>query len=129
MAQVNADTVIQAYVKLRDARSELKQQFDNKDSELKAKMERLEVYLLETMQKAGATQLGSAHGTAYQQTSMHASCSDWPSFWAFQQESGRFDLTEKRVATKAIQTYYEENGELPPGVNIAQEIKVVIRRS
>ena len=129
MAQVNVDTVIQAYVKLRDMRSELKQKYDAKNVELKAKMERLEVYLLETMNTTNASQLGSEHGTAYKQTSMRANCSDWPTFWAFQQESGRFDMTEKRVASKAIQTYYEENGELPPGINMAQEVKVIIRRS
>lgn len=129
MAQVNVDTVIAAYVKLRDARSELKKKFDAEDYILKEKMEKLEAFLLSAMNTTNTTQLGSAHGTAYKQITMRAGCTDWPSFWAFQQETGRFDMTEKRVASKAVQTYYEETGQLPPGLNINQEMKVVVRRS
>lgn len=128
MAQVNADTVIAAYVKLRDKRSELKAGYEAADAELKEKMGKLEAYLLKAMQEQGITQLGSGHGTAYQQIVMKGSCSDWPSFWNFMAESGRFDMTEKRIAMKAVQQYHEETGELPPGVNISQELKVVVRR-
>lgn len=129
MAQVNADTVIAAYVKLRDKRSELKHRYDAEDGELKEKMGKLEAYLLTSMQSQGITQLGSSHGTAYQQTHMKGSCSDWPSFWNFMAETGRFDMTEKRLSVKTVQNYYEETGELPPGVNVSQELKVIVRRS
>lgn len=129
MAQVNVDNVISAYLKLRDLRSQLKKEYDNNDISLKEKMEKLELWLMSQMQTANATQLGSAHGTAYQQTVMKGSCSDWPSFWAFLQESGRFDMMEKRVSVKTIQTYYEESGKLPPGINVNPELRVVVRKA
>lgn len=129
MAQVNVDTVIAAYVKLRDKRAELKKAYADEDEALKTKMERLEVYLLENMQKTGTTQLGSEHGTAYQQTTMKGNCSDWPSFWSWVAETGNFDFIQKRVSVAAIQQYYEENNELPPGVNVTPELKVIVRRN
>lgn len=129
MTQVNVDTVIDAYVKLRDKRAVLRKEYTEADEILVKKMDRLEVYFLEQMQATGTTQLGSAHGTVYQQVVMKGNCSDWPSFWAFQAESGRFDMTEKRISIKAVQTYYEETGIMPPGVNINPELKVVIRRA
>ena len=129
MAEVNVDTVIAAYVKLRDKRAELKKAYESQDEALKKKMERLEVYLLESMQQTGTTQLGSDHGTAYQQTVMKGNCSDWPSFWAWLAETGNFSFVQKRVSVGEIQKYYEENNELPPGVNIVPELKVIVRRN
>lgn len=129
MAQVNADTVIAAYIKIRDQRSVIKKEYTDKDEVLLAKMDKLEAYLLEQMQGIGVKQLGSEHGTAYQQVVMKGNCSDWPSFWGFLAETGRFDMMEKRVSVKAIQTFYEDTGELPPGVNINPELKIIIRRA
>lgn len=128
MAEVNVDNVVAGYLKLRDKRAKLSKKFDELDGALKGKMERLEAYLLKLMQDNNATQLGSPHGTAYREIQMRASCGDWPSFWHFIGENQRFDMMEKRVGAKAVQTYYEETGELPPGINIAQEFKVIIRK-
>lgn len=129
MSQVNVDNVINAYLKLRDQRSQLKKEYDTNDTVLKDKMDKLDIWLMQQMQVANATQMGSVHGTAYRQTVMKGNCSDWPSFWAFLQETGRFDMMEKRVAVKTIQTYYEETGQLPPGINVNPELRVVVRKA
>jgi hypothetical protein len=129
MAQVNVDTVIQAFIKLRNDRSTLKQAYDAEDEALKAKQERLETWLMSQMRTTGATQLGSTHGTAYQQTVMKGNCSDWPSFWGWLAENGRFDMMEKRISVKSIQEHYQETGEMPPGINVNPELRVVIRKA
>jgi hypothetical protein len=129
MSQVNVDTVTGAYVKLRDQRAELKKAYDDEDKILKDKMERLETWLMKTMQDTNATQLGSAHGTAYLQTVYKSSSNDWPTTWGFIADTGRFDFLEKRLSNKSIQEYIEETGETPPGVNVASELKVIVRRA
>jgi hypothetical protein len=129
MAQVNVDTVIAAYVKLRDRRAALRKEYMAQDEEYVAKMDKLEVFLLTKMQADNMTQLGSEHGTAYQQTVMKGNCSDWPSFWEFLAQTGRFDMMEKRISIKAVQEYFEQTGDMPPGVNVNPELKVVIRRA
>ena len=129
MTQVNVDTVINAYVKLREQRSTLKKAYDDEDTLLKDKMAKLETWLMTQMQNTGSTQLGSPNGTAYQQTVFKGNCSDWPTFWGWLAQNGRFDMMEKRVSVKTIQEYYQESGELPPGINVSPELRVVIRKS
>jgi hypothetical protein len=107
----------------------LKKAYDEEDTVLKGQMEKLETWLMTQMQNTGATQLGSAHGTAYQQTVFKGNCSDWPSFWNWLAENGRFDMMEKRVSVKTIQEYYQESGEMPPGINVNPELRVIIRKS
>ena len=129
MTQVNVDTVVQAYIKLRDQRGVLKKAYDDEDALLKTKLEKLETWLMTQMQTTGSTQLGSPHGTAYQQTVFKGNCSDWPSFWNWLGQNGRFDMMEKRVSVKSIQEYYTESGEMPPGINVSPELRVIIRKS
>lgn len=129
MTDVKVDQVVQAYLKLREKRSDLKKAYDTEDGDLKTKMERLETWLMQQMQQTGATQLGSAHGTAYQQTVMKGNCSDWPSFWQWLADNGRFDMVEKRISVKTIQEHWQETGEMPPGINVNPELRVIIRKS
>jgi hypothetical protein len=129
MTQVNVESIIEAYVKLRDSRSTLAAAYKEQDEALKAKLDRLAAWLLAKMKEDNATQLGSESGTAYQQTRLKGNCSDWPTLWEYMAESRRFDLLEKRLSIKAVQEIYDETGELPPGVNISPELTVVVRRS
>lgn len=129
MSQINVETVTAAYIKLRDQRSDLKKAYDQEDDILKAKMDKLENWLLKTMQDSGATQLGSSHGTAYIQTQYKASTNDWPTVWQFIADNGRFDFLEKRLSSKTINEYIEEAGDPPPGINVNAELKVVVRRA
>lgn len=129
MPQINVDTVIAAYVKLREQRAQLKKAYEDEDKILTDKMDKLNTWLLEQMQKTGSTQLGSPHGTAYRQTVYKGNCSDWPSFWNFLAQTGRFDMMEKRVSVKTIQEYYQESGEFPPGITVSPEIKAVVRKA
>lgn len=129
MPQVNVDTVIAAYIKLRQQRADLKKAYDDEDGKLIKKMDRLNAWLLQQMQATGSTQLGSEHGTAYQQTVMKGNCSDWPTFWNWLAENGRFDMMEKRLAVKAVQEYYQETGSLPPGISVNPELRVNVRKS
>src|SRR5690606_4698555 len=103
--------------------------YDKYVAEIEVKMDRIEAWLLENMDKVGADQFKAASGVAYIQTKTRASCADWATFWNYLQENGRFDLMEKRLSSKAIGDMLEETGELPPGVNIHRERTVVVRKS
>jgi len=128
MSTVTVDKVIDAVVALRDKRSALAAKYKEKDGALKEKLEKLNTWLLAKMQEDGASQLGSEAGTAYVQTKMKASAADWESVWGYVQETGRFDVLEKRLSAKTIQAIHEEEGVLVPGVNIFQEQSVTVRR-
>lgn len=126
--KIEADDVIKAYVKLRDKRAKLKQDYEEEDARLKADQEKLGTWLLEQCQRTGATQIGGQYGTAYTQIDVNASCNDWPSLWNYMKEHDRMDLVQKRVAVGAIREIFDATGEYPPGVNITQELKIVVRR-
>lgn len=125
---VTADKVTQAYVALRDKRAELKRAFEAEDAKLKDQMNTLEIWLLKALDTLGADQLKTQHGTAYISTRDRAGCADWGTFYPWITETGRVDMLEKRVSTKPITEYLEENGELPPGINIQRERTIIVRR-
>lgn len=127
-ATVNAENVVSAYIKLRDMRSVIKREYEAKDNVLIEKMDKLEGFLAQQLADTGATQLGTTHGTAYRQLNLKPSCGDWGSFWPWAAANDKFDMMEKRLSAKAIKEYYEETSELPPGVSIIQEYKIVVRK-
>lgn len=126
---VTAEQVIAGYLKLRGKLDEARHAFQETEKEIKGKMEQLENWLLQNMQAVGTTQLKGSAGVAYQQEDTKASAADWPTVWDFCANTGRFDFLEKRLSNKAVKEYLEQTGELPPGVNIHRELKVVVRKS
>lgn len=46
---------------------------------------------------------------------------DWPSFWAFIQQTGSFEMLQKRASDTAVAEWVETRGAPPPGV---EQVKV-----
>lgn len=126
---VTVDQAVAGYITLRDKRSVLKREYEEQDADLRTKMEKIEVFLLRSLDGVGANSLNTDHGTAYISEDVRASCGDWDALWTMIQTTGRFDFLEKRVSSKAVREFKEETGELPPGVSIHSERVVRIRRS
>lgn len=136
-----ADSLTEEFVALRDARSDLKQAYDNDDEALKAQMKLRTDMLREMLDKMGAKSFRTDHGTAFKTVKTRANCGDWPTFWEYLWENKRFDMLEKRVSQKPITDMLDDNGqiktdadgnplyELPPGINLYQETEITVRRS
>lgn len=124
-----ATSLVEEFIHFRDARAEVKKQFDINDGRLKEYMEQREVKLLEIMQAIDAQSLKTPFGTAYTQLKTRYSCADWPAYWDYMKTHDRMDLLEKRPAQAALSKIQEEGGELPPGVNQFSERTVTVRRS
>jgi HNH endonuclease len=130
MTDPKIDKVTETYIKIRDARSVLKKEYEAKDLELKAQLETLDAFFLETLQTLGVESMRTAHGTVYQSTSIKPSCMDWNAFYTWIAEHEAFDALEKRVKKTFIVDYMKDNsGELPPGIAVLQEYEVTVRRS
>ena len=123
------EKVMDAYIKFRDKRKELKQQWEEKDAELKADMEKLEVWLLSKMSVLGTDVLKNDSGTAYIQKESKFSCADWSVFWEWVLENKRLDMMERRISSASMKEFVEENKHLPPAINVQQERVVRVRRS
>lgn len=129
MAGPKAEQVIEAYTKLRDRRSELKRMYEADDAVLVQKMDKLEAWLLKTMQDVGTDQLKGNGAIAFVTTRDRAKSDDWGTFWDWLAENKRLDMLEKRVATKTVMDYYNEFQELPPGISISRERTVNVRKA
>jgi hypothetical protein len=128
--QVKIDKVTETYVKIRDARSVLKKEYEAKDLELKVQLETLDAFFLETLQTLGVESVRTKHGTVYQSIVVKPSCMDWDAFYTWIAENEAFDALERRVKKSFIVEYMTDNkDELPPGITVLREYTVTIRRS
>lgn len=128
--QFSNDKIVEVYIKIRDARAELKRQFEAKDGELKAQAEKIEAHLLNTLNTSDMQSFKTAHGTVYRQEDILPSASDWNAFydWVIQ-NNAIGEALEKRVKKAFIKQYMEEHqNELPPGISAIRQFQVRVRR-
>ncbi len=130
MSDVDATRVINAYIAIRDKRAEIKKAYEAADAVEKEKLNKLEVWLLKSMDAVGSAQLKANDGVgiAFKQLSVKYACQDWTTYWDFIHENKRYDMLQKRIGEGAVSKYKEEVGEYPPGINSFSEINVVVRR-
>lgn len=126
---IPTDKLVRAYIKIRDARKELSEQFEKQDSELKESLETIEAQLLEACKAIGADSIRTPYGTLSRTVKKRYWTNDWHSFYTFLKEHDALELLEKRVAQTNMSTFLEENPDLhPPGLNVDSRYSVVVRR-
>lgn len=119
-----------AYIRMRDARQAAKKEWEEKDAEIKKKMERVENEMLrflnDTQQDASRTE----SGIVYRQEEVTPTGSDWELFYDWVKKNNAFDALERRIKKTFIKTYMEEHhGGIPPGVSVYREYVVRVRRA
>ena len=122
-------TLTEKYVKIRDARLQLKKEFEEKDRELKGLLEKIEGVMLKSLSDATIDSMKTSAGTVYRQIDMYPIGSDWPTFYAFVKDNDAFEALERRIKKGFVADYIEEHGEPPPGVSTRQEYVVRVRRT
>jgi hypothetical protein len=128
--QPKLDKVTQTYVKIRDARTALRKEYEARNLELKNQLETLDGFLLETLQNLGVDRVGTKYGTVFQSTEIKPSCQDWAAYYAWIAANEAFDGLERRVKKSFIADYMKDNaGELPPGITVLKEYTITVRRS
>lgn len=126
---IPTDRLVKAYVKIRDARKELADEYEKQDGELKESLEIIEAQLLEACKTIGADSIRTPYGTISRTVKKRYWTNDWHSFYAFLKEHEALELLEKRVAQTNMSTFLEENPDLhPPGLNVDSRYSVVVRR-
>lgn len=123
------DKLIRAYRKIRDARADLKAQYEEADAKLVAQQEVIKAELIKLMTTTGVTKLATPDGIAFMQEKLKASIADWSDFSEWVITNQALDMLEKRVRSKAVEEYIETHGTTPPGINVYREFDVVIRKS
>lgn len=130
MGDVTYEKIVRIYVKMRDARSALKAEYEAKDKAIKDQQDELETFLLGEMNSLGFDSFKTAAGTAYRTDQLIPQGADWNVFYDWVAKTRGFDFLFKRIKADAVRDYMDlHNGELPPGVSIFSKLGVGIRRS
>jgi len=118
------------YIKIRDARAKLKQEYERNDAELEQQMLVIEQEMLELCKAIDANSIKTNAGTIIRSVKSRYWTNDWDSMYRFIKEHDAFSLLEKRLHQSHMKQFLEENPETEPaGLNVEREYTVVVRRS
>ena len=126
---IDVDLLAQIYIKMRDKRSALKQEFEKQDKEIQSQMDIIEVELLELCKQLNTNTLGTNHGTIVRSVKSRYWTNDWDSMYRFIKEHDAYGLLEKRIQQTHMKEFLQENPDLlPAGLNVENQYTVLVRR-
>ena len=118
------------YIKIRDARSDLKRKYERADEELADQLFTIEQEMLAVCKSVDANSIKTNAGTVIRSVKSRYWTNDWDSMYRFISENGAFALLEKRLHQTHMKQFLEENPDKhPAGLNVEREFTVVVRRS
>ena len=125
------DELVANYIKLRDKKSQIKKQYDEKVAKVDAVMDKMEAIILKTFQDSGIDSARTDAGTAYISTRTSATVGSREEFlsWVLQDPDERSIFLENRVSKVAVEQFKAANDDLPPGINFRSEVTVGVRRA
>ena len=126
---IAVDKLTAAYLKIKNKRSELKAEFDEKDSDLKEKQEQIKRALLDYCKEHGVESVRTEAGLFYRSIKTRYWTSDWDSIYQFVMENEVPQLFAKSLNQTNVKQFLEENPDLmPKGLNIDNEYVVSVRK-
>jgi len=127
---VDVNRLTKAYIKLRDARSELKKDWEKEDAKFKEKLEKIEGALLQFLNETQQNSSKTDAGIVYRQEEITPTGADWDAFYGWVAKNNAFDALERRIKKTFIREYMDtHDGGIPPGVSVYREFVVRVRRS
>lgn len=124
------DKLTEAFIKIRDARSKLKEEYESKDKVLEANASTLEQAMLDACKHLGMDSVRTPYGTIIRSIKSRYWTNDWDSMYRFIKEHDAYGLLEKRLHQTHMKEFLSDNPDLlPAGLNVENEYTVVVRRS
>lgn len=126
---ISVEKLVATYIKIRDARDEIKREMEEKVATLQADLDAINQTLLEHFKEQGIDSARTPFGTAYRTIKSRYWTNDWEAMRNFIAEHDAFDLLEKRIHQSNMKQFLEENPDLhPAGLNVDSEYSVTVRR-
>ena len=123
------EQIVSTYIKLRDKRDMMYQEFKEKTAQIEEDMQTLKHKLVEISKETGVTSFSSPAGIAYRTVKNRYWTNDWSSFYNFMQEHGAMGLLEKRIHQTSMKEFLDDNPEVhPPGLHVDSEYEITVRR-
>jgi hypothetical protein len=122
------EQVVGTYVKLRRKKEALEASVKADVDEIKAKMAKLEAWLMQKADQDGVTSFKTTSGTAFVTTTDFANVADWDAVLSYIKTHDAYDMLEKRVSKTAVRAQLDETGSVPPGITYGTKIGINIRK-
>lgn len=127
---VSAEKLADIYVKIRDARTALKERFESEDDVLKTQLDLVAEKMLTLCQDIDADSIRTPAGTIIRKVDTRYWTTDWESMYDFIHENDCYGLMEKRIHQTNMKQFLEEHPDkLPVGLQADSKYSIVVRRS
>jgi hypothetical protein len=131
--QEQVDKLAAAYIKIRDARSQLKKDFEAEDSELRKKLETIEAEFNKVFQALeGASNIKTRAGTIIRSQKTDYFVPDWSAMHGFileHADEGALELMQRRLAPKAVAEFVQDHPDAEVPVSESKSYKITVRRA
>ena len=126
----NIDKLVEVYIKIRDARDEVRRELESKEADLNEQLEIISQQILEVCKQTGADSIKTQHGTAMRGVKSRFWTNDWEKFYEFLFEQKAPELLERRIHQTNMKQFLEENPDMhPAGLNVERTYAITVRRS
>lgn len=120
---------VSAILALKDARTRLKQSYDEQDKVYADKIAQIETFIMRRAQEGGVDSFKTPFGTAAVRPTLKASVGDATALKQWVLETGNTEVYQSRLSTQVIREWAENHGgDVPPGVNVYREMTVSVTR-
>jgi hypothetical protein len=127
---LSADKLAEVYIKIRDARAKLKEEYEEQDAIAKEQQDLIAEQMLAICKEQNADSIKTQAGTIIRKVDTRYWTSDWESMYDFIHEHDAYPLLEKRIHQTNMRQFLEENPELlPAGLMTDSKYTIVVRRS
>ena len=123
------DKLAKAYLKIRNAKSELTQKYEDEMATLDEQENQLEAAMKDQMLAMGTKSMRTDAGTVMLGTKTRYTTQDWGSFKEVVIKNDAVDLLERRIAQRNMAQFLEENPDkVPPGLNADTQYQISVRK-
>lgn len=127
---MDIEKITSAFIRLRDARSQLKQAYEQQDKKLVEAQEKMSAQLMQFLNQSALESVKTSSGTVYREKVNKPTGADWDAIYSFIKENDAFEMLERRVKKNFVEEYMETHeGTPPPGVSVYTEYNIRIRRN
>lgn len=129
-AEVTADTLVSAYIAIRDKKRDIEASMKSQLKELEEEIQIVESAILDLCKEINADSIKTSGGIAMRTIKTRYTTNNWEAFYDMVHKHKAFELLERRIHQTHTKQFLEEfPDEHPPGLNIDRAYEITVRKS
>lgn len=125
---LDVEQCVKTFLYLREQRELTKDRWERRDAVLRSAQDLIESALGVFLQTHNQQGLNTKYGSVFTSAQSTARVADKDAFLSFLRANNNWELATVAANKATVTGYLEDKGELPPGIDWSQRIKVQIRR-